>query len=117
MDGLSKTSFPSQYGSGDYQAPTLLSHDTHSHPHPQHVSFPLSQLPVSLECYTEPPEDNLVLLQLYFRTLVTGVLCPRWCPVLYAVAVAHVNSFIFSQDPKSSVSYIPISKGMLQDCD
>uniref|UniRef100_K7G975 RPAP1/MINIYO-like TPR repeats domain-containing protein n=1 Tax=Pelodiscus sinensis TaxID=13735 RepID=K7G975_PELSI len=21
-----------------------------------------------------------------------------WCPVLYAVAVAHVNSFLFSQD-------------------
>lgn len=76
----------------------------------QRVSFPLSQLPVSLECYTGPPEDNLALLQLYFRALVTGALRPCWCPVLYAVAVAHVNSFIFSQDPKSSVSYIPISR-------
>lgn len=66
----------------------------------------LPQLPVPLECYTRPPEDNLALLQLYFRVLVTGVLRPRWCPVLYAVAVAHVNSFIFSQDPKSSVSSI-----------
>lgn len=104
----------SRFGSGDHQASTLLSHDTHSHR--QHVSFPLSQLPVSLECYTEPPEDNLALLQLYFRALVTGALCPRWCPVLYAVAVAHVNSFIFSQDPKSSVSYIPITRGWKRDC-
>lgn len=88
----------------------------HSHPHPQHVLLPLSQLPVSLECYTEPPEDNLALLQLYFRALVTGALCPRWCPVLYAVAVAHVNSFLFSQDPRSSVSYIPISKGWKRHC-
>ena len=66
---------------------------------------------MSLECYTAPPEDNVALLQLYFRALVTGALRPRWCPVLYAVAVAHVNSFIFSQDPNNSVSYIPISKG------
>lgn len=66
---------------------------------------------MALECYTGPPEDNLALLQLYFRTLVTGTLRSCWCPVLYAVAVAHVNSFIFSQDPKSSVSYIPIFRG------
>ncbi|XP_005638334.2 RNA polymerase II-associated protein 1 [Canis lupus familiaris] len=78
------------------------------------LGLPLTQLPVSLECYTEPPEDNLVLLQLYFRTLVTGVLCPRWCPVLYAVAVAHVNSFIFSQDPKSSDEVKAARRSLLQ---
>ncbi|XP_059037198.1 RNA polymerase II-associated protein 1 isoform X1 [Mustela lutreola] len=78
------------------------------------VSFPLSQLPVSLECYTEPPEDNLALLQLYFQALVTGALCPRWCPVLYAVAMAHVNSFIFSQDPKSSEEVKAARRSMLQ---
>ncbi|XP_072594423.1 RNA polymerase II-associated protein 1 isoform X4 [Vulpes vulpes] len=78
------------------------------------LGLPLTQLPVSLECYTEPPEDNLVLLQLYFRTLVTGVLCPRWCPVMYAVAVAHVNSFIFSQDPKSSDEVKAARRSLLQ---
>ncbi|XP_064426711.1 RNA polymerase II-associated protein 1 isoform X4 [Mirounga angustirostris] len=78
------------------------------------LGLPLTQLPVSLECYTEPPEDNLALLQLYFRALVTGALCPRWCPVLYAVAVAHVNSFIFSQDPKSSDEVKAARRSMLQ---
>lgn len=73
-------------------------------------SFPPSQLPVPLECFTEPAEDSLPLLQLYFRALVTGALRPHWCPVLYAVAVAHVNSFIFSQDPKSSVRPISVFK-------
>ncbi|XP_012621934.2 RNA polymerase II-associated protein 1 [Microcebus murinus] len=78
------------------------------------LSLPLTQLPVSLECYTGPPEDNLDLLQLYFRALVTGTLRPHWCPVLYAVAVAHVNSFIFSQDPKSS-DEVKVARGsMLQ---
>ncbi|XP_045394032.1 RNA polymerase II-associated protein 1 isoform X1 [Lemur catta] len=78
------------------------------------LSLPLTQLPVSLECYTGPPEDNLDLLQLYFRALVTGALRPRWCPVLYAVAVAHVNSFIFSQDPKSSDEVKVARRHMLQ---
>ncbi|XP_041255053.1 RNA polymerase II-associated protein 1 isoform X3 [Onychostruthus taczanowskii] len=62
------------------------------------LGVPLQQFPVPLERYTSPPEDNLNLLRLYFRTLVTGVLRHTWCPVLYVVAVAHVNSFIFSQE-------------------
>lgn len=78
------------------------------------LGLPLTQLPVSLECYTGPPEDNLALLQLYFRALVTGALRPCWCPVLYAVAVAHVNSFIFSQDPKSSDDVKAARRSMLQ---
>ncbi|KAF7251660.1 RNA polymerase II-associated protein 1, partial [Varanus komodoensis] len=57
----------------------------------EHFSLPLEQ-------YLSPPEDNLNLLRQYFQTLVTGVLRQKWCPVLYVVAVAHVNSFIFSQD-------------------
>ncbi|XP_065541205.1 RNA polymerase II-associated protein 1 isoform X2 [Lathamus discolor] len=62
------------------------------------LGVPLQQFPVPLERYTSPPEDNLNLLRLYFRTLVTGTLRHSWCPILYVVAVAHVNSFIFSQD-------------------
>ncbi|XP_036591210.1 RNA polymerase II-associated protein 1 isoform X2 [Trichosurus vulpecula] len=78
------------------------------------LGLPLTQLPVSLENYIAPPEDNLELLKLYFQALVMGTLCPHWCPVLYAVAVAHINSFIFSQDPKSSDVVVAASKWMLQ---
>lgn len=62
------------------------------------LSVTPGQLSIPLECFTFPPEDSLPLLQLYFRSLVTGVLKLCWCPVLYIVALAHVNSFIFSQD-------------------
>ncbi|XP_044128216.1 RNA polymerase II-associated protein 1 isoform X1 [Bufo gargarizans] len=62
------------------------------------LSVPLKEFPVALTLYTSPPEDNLNLLRLYFRTLVTGALRQAWCPVLYVVAVSHVNSFIFSQE-------------------
>lgn len=78
------------------------------------LGLPLTQLPVPLECYTEPAEDSLPLLQLYFRALVTGSLRARWCPILYTVAVAHVNSFIFCQDPKSSDEVKTARRSMLQ---
>lgn len=56
------------------------------------------QLSVPIERFTSPPEDSLPLLRLYFRSLVMGTLTQRWCPVLYVVALSHVNSFVFSQD-------------------
>ncbi|KAK2878391.1 hypothetical protein Q8A67_019182 [Cirrhinus molitorella] len=58
----------------------------------------LQELPIPLEKFTSPMEDSLPLLRLYFRALVTGALKRNWCPVLYVVAVAHLNEFIFSQD-------------------
>uniref|UniRef100_A0A8C1DFN6 RNA polymerase II associated protein 1 n=1 Tax=Cyprinus carpio carpio TaxID=630221 RepID=A0A8C1DFN6_CYPCA len=66
----------------------------------------LQQLPIPLEKFTSPMEDSLPLLRLYFRALVTGVLKRNWCPVLYAVAVAHLNAFIFSQDEVAEVNYL-----------
>lgn len=63
------------------------------------LGIPLKECFIPLERYTSPPEDCLDLLRLYFRTLMTGALRQSWCPILYAVAVAHMNSFIFSQDP------------------
>ncbi|XP_015671420.2 RNA polymerase II-associated protein 1 [Protobothrops mucrosquamatus] len=62
------------------------------------LGVPLQQFPLPLERYLSPPEDNLNLLNQYFHVLVTGALQQHWCPVLYVVAVAHVNTFIFSQE-------------------
>lgn len=58
----------------------------------------MGQLSIPIERFISPPEDSLPLLRLYFRSLVTRTLKPCWCPVLYVVALSHVNSFIFSQD-------------------
>lgn len=58
----------------------------------------LEQLSIPIERFTSPPEDSLPLLRLYFRCLVTGALKQHWCPVLYVVAICHVNAFIFSQN-------------------
>lgn len=61
------------------------------------------KLSVPIERFTSPPEDSLPLLRLYFRSLVTGTLTQRWCPVLYVVALSHVNSFVFSQNAAAQV--------------
>lgn len=58
----------------------------------------LEQLSIPIKRFTSPPEDSLPLLRLYFRSLVTGTLKLSWCPVLYVVALSHINSFVFSQD-------------------
>uniref|UniRef100_A0A8B9KI32 RNA polymerase II associated protein 1 n=1 Tax=Astyanax mexicanus TaxID=7994 RepID=A0A8B9KI32_ASTMX len=71
----------------------------------------LQQLPFPLENFTSPPEDSLPLLRLYFRALVTGALRRSWCPVLYVVAVAHLNAFIFSQEDRVCVLFHAVFSG------
>lgn len=61
------------------------------------LSVTMEQLSIPLERFTSPPEDCLALLRLYFRCLLTGALKQHWCPVLYVVALSHLNAFIFSQ--------------------
>lgn len=67
-----------------------------------------------MERFTSPPEDSLPLLRLYFRALVTGTLRLCWCPVLYVVALSHLNTFIFSQDAASQVQSTSQAQGVDQ---
>ena len=66
------------------------------------------QLSLPLERYTSPPEASLPLLQLYFRSLVTGGLLQARCPLLYTVALAHLNAFLFSEGPAQQVSPVAL---------
>ncbi|XP_069773253.1 RNA polymerase II-associated protein 1 [Narcine bancroftii] len=77
------------------------------------LGVPLKQLPIPLENYTHPMESSLDLLRQYFKTLVTGSLRLSWCPVLYVVAVAQVNSFIFSQEAVDE-EFDAVRKSMLR---
>lgn len=76
------------------------------------------KLCIPIKRFTSPPEDSLPLLRLYFRSLVTGTLKHCWCPVLYVVALSHINSFIFSQDAAAqvwhSMEHIPNGKHPLE---
>uniref|UniRef100_A0A8D3EBV5 RNA polymerase II associated protein 1 n=1 Tax=Scophthalmus maximus TaxID=52904 RepID=A0A8D3EBV5_SCOMX len=75
----------------------------------------MEQLSIPIERFTSPPEDSLPLLRLYFRSLLTGTLKLCRCPILYVVALSHVNSFIFSQDAAAQeTGFVGSSQQLLQ---
>lgn len=64
------------------------------------LSIPLDQLPLPLEEFLHPIEQNQSLLALYLRALATQAVRSQWSPLFYLVAVHHVNSFVFQRvDP------------------
>ncbi|KAJ7323457.1 RNA polymerase II associated protein 1 [Desmophyllum pertusum] len=66
------------------------------------LSIPLDQLPIPLEEFLYPVEQNQSLLALYLRALATQAVRPRWSPLFYLVAVHHVNLFVFQRiDPEN----------------
>ncbi|KAL4237865.1 RNA polymerase II associated protein 1 [Mactra antiquata] len=62
------------------------------------LSLPLNQLMLPMEMFLDPEETNVELLRLYYQSLLSGKLQPKWSPVLYLIAVHHVNRFIYTQD-------------------
>ncbi|BFZ12428.1 hypothetical protein BsWGS_15467 [Bradybaena similaris] len=57
------------------------------------VSF--TEMLIPLQCYLQPEEQDLELLQLYLSALITKGVQPVWSPVMYLIAVHHVNRFIY----------------------
>jgi len=65
------------------------------------LSIPLGQLPIPLEEFLYPIEQNQALLALYLRALATQMVRLQWSPLFYLVAVHHLNAFIFQRvDPE-----------------
>jgi len=67
------------------------------------LSIPLEQLPIPLEEFLYPIEQNQALLALYLRALATQTVRLQWSPLFYLVAVHHLNAFIFQRvDPEDN---------------
>ena len=56
------------------------------------------QLVIPVKRFLEPEETNVELIRLYFQHLLAGTASPKWCPLLYLVAVHHTNRFFYTQD-------------------
>ncbi|CAH1790853.1 unnamed protein product [Owenia fusiformis] len=63
-----------------------------------HVS--IHELPVPIENYIMPEETDIELLRLYVQALLSEMVRITWAPVLYLVALHHVNRFMYTQDGK-----------------
>ncbi|KAL3875002.1 hypothetical protein ACJMK2_037944 [Sinanodonta woodiana] len=62
------------------------------------LTLPIQELLIPLEQYLIPEESDMDLLKQYFRGLYSQALRPKWAPVLYLIAVHHVNRFLYNQD-------------------
>ncbi|EDO48627.1 predicted protein, partial [Nematostella vectensis] len=62
------------------------------------LSLSPCQVPVPLENFLYPIEQEEALLKLYLRALANQVVRPQWCPLFYLLAVHHLNAFIFQRD-------------------
>lgn len=53
-----------------------------------------------MDRFLNPEESDVELIRLYFQNLLSRRLQPHWSPLLYAIAVHHVNRFIYNQEKK-----------------
>ncbi|GFR83261.1 RNA polymerase II-associated protein 1 [Elysia marginata] len=59
------------------------------------LRIPLEEILIPLQNFLEPEESDPELLHLQLSALVSGAVQPMWSPLLYLVAVHHVNRFLF----------------------
>ncbi|XP_029211731.2 RNA polymerase II-associated protein 1-like isoform X2 [Acropora millepora] len=78
------------------------------------LSIPLDQLPLPLEEFLHPVEQNQSLLALYLRALATQAVRSQWSPLFYLVAVHHVNSFVFQRVDPADESALKRKIGFLK---
>jgi len=55
----------------------------------------LLQLLVPLDRFLSPDESNVDLIQLYIQAILSKTVTSRRCPVMYLIAVHHINRFIY----------------------
>lgn len=57
---------------------------------------------VPIENYLIPEETDTEILRLILLGLLMGTVKPLWAPVMYLVAIHHVNRFLFRQDDQNN---------------
>ncbi|XP_065203024.1 RNA polymerase II-associated protein 1 [Planococcus citri] len=58
------------------------------------LNLPEDQLPIPMQCFLEPIEEDVRLIETYLRIVATGKVTPRMSPICYRIAVHHITSFI-----------------------
>ncbi|XP_064600850.1 RNA polymerase II-associated protein 1-like [Liolophura sinensis] len=75
--------------------------------------IPVKELLVPLSYYLEPEERNVELIRLYTQCLFSQTVRPVWAPVMYLIAVHHVNRFMYTQDGRHAALKHLIIKQLL----
>jgi len=56
------------------------------------------QMVIPMSRFLEPDETNVELLKMYCDAVLNGTVTARWSPVMYLIAVHHLNRFIYTVD-------------------
>ncbi len=56
------------------------------------------QLVIPIERFLEPEETNVEMIRMYFQNVFSKSLIPHLSPVLYLVAVHHINRFFYTTE-------------------
>ncbi|XP_078000922.1 RNA polymerase II-associated protein 1-like [Glandiceps talaboti] len=59
------------------------------------LGMPIQECIVPVERFLTPQESNLEAIQMYMFALMSGLVRQSWSPILYLIAVHHVNGFLF----------------------
>ena len=69
------------------------------------------QLLIPLERFLSPDETNLDLVQLYVQAVFSSTVTSHRTPVMYLVAVHHINRFIYLQ---TDVQQLPLRRWVIR---
>ncbi|XP_076441793.1 RNA polymerase II-associated protein 1-like [Babylonia areolata] len=59
------------------------------------MTLPVQEMLIDVDRFLSPEETDPRLLQLYAGSLMSGTVQQRWSPLLFLVAVHHLNRFLF----------------------
>ncbi|XP_064621420.1 RNA polymerase II-associated protein 1-like [Lineus longissimus] len=62
--------------------------------------IPIKELLLPLPSFMEPEETHPEMLRLYSQALLAGAVRHTWSPIMYTIAVHHLNRFIYNGDTK-----------------
>ncbi|CAL1537312.1 unnamed protein product [Lymnaea stagnalis] len=60
------------------------------------LRVPLEEMLIPVQNFLQPEETDAELLQLYCSALLTNAVLPAWSPVMYLLAVHHLNRFLYT---------------------
>ncbi|XP_033632797.1 RNA polymerase II-associated protein 1-like isoform X2 [Asterias rubens] len=70
------------------------------------LGLPIAQLILPIDNFLHPEETNPDLLSIYMSSLISGVIKQTWSPIMYLVALHHLNVFLFSQTGSDQIEAV-----------
>ncbi|XP_072027596.1 RNA polymerase II-associated protein 1-like [Amphiura filiformis] len=78
------------------------------------LGLPLRECAIPLSNFLEPKETNPELVEIYLGCVASGSVRPSWSPIMYLVALSHLNKFLFSQDNLDKVEAVRLKLKMIR---